>query len=162
MLDGLDAERLSQYRFEWSGMARGGPQFELGVTRGFQFQERIVIAILEREARHNLGVTAVEGFSEPEHRCQHADNAPALLRQIRIPLVPVQRHRAPVIPGDERNGLDVPRFEAAKIAVANEVVRVLVMAFVLDVHPDVVQEGCILEPFTLAIGEAVNRAGLVE
>jgi len=143
-------------------MPRGGPQFEFGVTGRLQFQERIVVPILQREPRHDLGMTAIEGLGEPEHRGQLADNAPALLRQVRVPLVAAQRHRAPVIPRDERYGFDVLRFEAAKIAVANQVVRVLVMAFVADVHADVVQEGRILEPFALPVGQRVRATRGVE
>ena len=38
----------------------------------------------------------------------------------------------------------------------------LVMAFVADVHADVVQNRGVFEPFPLAIGQPVNRARLVE
>ena len=36
------------------------------------------------------------------------------------------------------------------------------MPFVADMDPDVVQDGGVLEPFALAIGEPVNRARLIE
>jgi hypothetical protein len=63
---------------------------------------------------------------------------------------------------DERYRLDFVGFESAQIAVLHQVIRVLVMAFIADVHADVMEDGRVLEPFALAVGQAVDGAGLVE
>jgi len=67
-----------------------------------------------------------------------------------------------MVPRDERNHFGFLRLEAAQIAVLDQVVRVLVVPLVADVHADVVQDRRVLEPLALAIGEAMDRARLIE
>ena len=67
-----------------------------------------------------------------------------------------------MVAGDQRDRLDLLGLEPAEVAVLHEVVRVLVVSLVADEHANVVQDGRVLEPLALAIGEAVNRARLVE
>ena len=67
-----------------------------------------------------------------------------------------------MIARDERDCFDFVGLEAAQIAVLDEVVRMFVMPRVTDVDADVVQDRGVLEPLALAIGQAVNCAGLVE
>ena len=62
-----------------------------------------------------------------------------------------------MVAGDERDRFDFVRLEAAEIAVLDQVVRVLVVPLVADVHADVVEDRRVLEPFALAIGQAVDR-----
>ena len=52
------------------------------------------------------------------------------------------------------------RLEAAQIAVLDQVVRVLVVTLVADVHADVVEQRRVFEPLALAIGQAVDAARL--
>ena len=84
------------------------------------------------------------------------------LRQIAVAVVPPLRRRAAVIARDERDRLDLVGLESAQIAVLDQIVRVLVVPLVADVHADVVQERGILEPLALAVGQAVDAARLVE
>ncbi len=70
--------------------------------------------------------------------------------------VPARRRRTPVIAGDERDRFDLVRLEAAKVAVLDQVVRMLVMTFVADVHARVVQDRRVFEPLALLVGHAVN------
>jgi hypothetical protein len=67
-----------------------------------------------------------------------------------------------MITRDERNRFDFVRIETAEIAIPDQVVRVFVVALVADVDADVVQQGGVLEPFALAVGEAVHHARLLE
>ena len=58
--------------------------------------------------------------------------------------------------------VDLVRIEAAQAAVLDEVVRVLVMALVADVHADVVEQRAVLEPLAFARAEPCRVAGRVE
>src|SRR5256714_2201661 len=58
----FDAERLAGHAFEGSGMARGGPQLQLGIARRAQLQQVVVAAIVELEARNGLRVAAIGAF----------------------------------------------------------------------------------------------------
>ena len=67
-----------------------------------------------------------------------------------------------MIPCHQREDLDFFRLEASQIAVLDQIVRVFVVTLVTDVHADIVQDRCVLEPLTLAIGQAVDGARLIE
>ena len=88
--------------------------------------------------------------------------APRAPPQVAEAVVLPLRRRLAVIARDERDRLDLVRLEAAQIAVLDQVVRVLVVALVADVDADVVQERGVLEPFALAVGQAVDGARLIE
>jgi hypothetical protein len=62
----------------------------------------------------------------------------------------------------QRDDLDFFRLEASQIAVLDQIVRMFVVTLVADVHADIVKDRCVLEPLTLAIGQTVNRARLIE
>jgi hypothetical protein len=158
----LDAERLSRQSFEWRRMARGGPQFQLRVAGGAQLQQVVVAAVVELEPGDGLGVAAVETFRQPQDRRQRAHRPAGAPPERDEAVVPSLRRGLPVITGDQRDGFDFVGLEAAEIAVLDEIVRVFVVAFVADVHADVVQDRGIFKPLSLAIGQAVNGAGLIE
>ena len=67
-----------------------------------------------------------------------------------------------MIPCHQRDDLDFFRLEASQVAVLDQIVRMFVVALVTDVHADIVQDRCVLEPLTLAIGQAVDGARLIE
>src|SRR5215468_468058 len=52
--------------------------------------------------------------------------------------------------------------EPTKVAVLDQVIRMLVMAGIADVRAQVVHQRRILEPLALAISQAMNRTGLLE
>jgi len=158
----FDPNRFPGEAFERRQRSCGGPHFELGVARRAQLQQIVVAAIVELEAGDRLRVAAIEAFREPQHRRQRTHGLPHAPRQMTEALVLPLRRRLAVIAGDERDDLDLVRLEAAQVAVGDQVVRVFVMAFVADVHADVVQDRRVFEPLALAVGEPVNRAGLVE
>jgi hypothetical protein len=158
----LNAERLSRQSFEWRRMARGGPQFQLRIAGGAQLQQVVVAAVVELEPGDGLGVAAVEAFGQPQDRRQRAHGPAGPSPERDEAVVLSLRRGLPVIPGDQRDRFDFVGLEAAKIAVLDEIVRVFVVAFVADVHADVVQDRRVLEPLALPIGEAVDRARLIE
>ena len=140
----------------------GGPELQLGVARGAEFDEVFLAAVVHLHARDRLRVAAIERFGEPQNRGQRA-NGPALLRAERAEVgVRFLRRRLAVIPRDERDDLRFRRLEPAQIAVLDEVVRVLVMPRIADVRADVVQQRRELEPLALAIGQPVDAARLIE
>ncbi len=67
-----------------------------------------------------------------------------------------------MILGDEGNDLGLCRLESAQIPVLDQVIRMLVMARITDVRPDVVQQSGEFQPFPLAIGEPMHVSGLIE
>jgi len=143
-------------------MPRGGPELQLHIARRAQLHQVVVTAIVELQARDGLCVTAIEALRQPQNRGERANGGPRPPPHRAEALVLSLRRRLPVIAGDERDRLDLAGLESAEVAVLHEVVRMLVMALVADVHADVVQNGGVLEPFPLAIGQPVNRARLVE
>jgi hypothetical protein len=158
----FESQRLAGEPFERRGVTRRRPELELGVASGANLQEIVVAAVVKLHAADALGVAAVEAFGEAQNGGERT-NGPALPAfEIGEAFVAPLRRRLPVIPGDQRDALDFVRLEAAQMAVADQIVRVLVMLLVADVDADVVQDGCVLEPFALAIGEPVDRAGLIE
>jgi hypothetical protein len=158
----FDAKGLAGQAFERDRVTRRRPELELGVSRSSQLQQIIVAAIVELEAGDRLCVAAVETLCQTKNRRQRPHRAPRAAPQITEAVVTPFRRRLAMVACDQGNRLDFVRFEAAQVAVLHQVIRVLVVAFVADVHPDVVQNRGILEPVALAIGEAVNRARLIE
>ena len=71
------------------------------------------------DACDRLGVAAVEVFGQAEHRGKRADDLPAFALEVAEAFVATAGRRAAVITGDERDGLDFVRLEAAQIAVAD-------------------------------------------
>ena len=69
---------------------------------------------------------------------------------------------ATVVLRHERDGLDLLGLEPAEPAVADQVVRVLVMVLVRDVPADVVQQRRVFEPLACAVSRLVDAARLVE
>ncbi len=143
-------------------MTRRRPELELGVSRGAQLQEIVVSAIVELEARDRLRVTAVEALRQPQNGRQRAHRAPGAAPQLTEAVVTPLRRRLAMVARNQRNRLDFVRLEAAKVAVLHQIIRVLVVTLVADVDTDVVQDRRVLEPVTFAVGQAVNRARLIE
>lgn len=140
----------------------GGPELELGVARCAELDEIFVAAVVQFDTRHRLRVAAIERLGEPKNRRQCADGAAPFRSQRAEISVRFLWGRLAVIPRDEGNGLSFCGLEAAKVAVLDEVVRVLVMPWITDVRADVVQQRRKLEPFALAIGQRVRAACLIE
>ena len=67
-----------------------------------------------------------------------------------------------MITRDERDGFDFLGLEAAQVAVPDQIFGVLMVAFVADMHADVVQDRRVFQPLALLVGEAVDRARLIE
>ena len=158
----FEPERLAGHAFERRGVPRGGPELQLGVARRAQLQQVVVAAVVNLEARDALRVAAIEAFRETQNGRQRADGPARAARQVFEALVAALRRPQPVVARDERDRLDLLGLESAEVAVLHEVIRVLVVPLVADQHADVVEDGRVLEPLALAIGEAVNRARLVE
>ncbi len=143
-------------------MPRRGPQLELGVSRCPQLQQPIVAAVVKLETGHRLGVAAIEAFGQPQDGRERANGPAPLARQVaKVFVAPFGRGLA-MVAGHERDGLDFVRIEPAQVAVLDQVVPVLVVAFVADVDADVVEERGVFQPFTLAIGQPVHDARLLE
>ena len=143
-------------------MPRGGPQLQLHIARRAQLHQVVVAAIVELQAGDGLCVTAIEALRQAHYRGERANRGPRAPLQLAEALVLSLRRRLAMITGDERDRLDLVWFESAQVAVLDQVVRMLVMALVADGHADVVQDGGVLEPFPLAVGQPVNGARLVE
>src|SRR5437867_2314588 len=158
----FNAKRFPQHPLERLGVPARRPQLELRIARRPNLQQPIVATIVKVERGDGLRVTAIEALGQTENRRQRPDRAPALARQLVEARMPPFGSRTSMIPRQERDCLDLVGLEAAQIAVLDQIVRVLVMPFVADMDADVVQDAGVLEPFALAIGEAVNSARLLE
>jgi len=137
-------------------MAVGGPQLELGVGLGPELQQGVFAPVVQLDAADGLRMAAVQALSEPQNRGERADHAPAIAgKAAQCPVLLLGRGPA-VIARHERDRFDFVRLEAAQVAVPDEVLGVLVMAFVADVHADVVQDRRVLEPLALLVGQRVD------
>jgi hypothetical protein len=117
---------------------------------------------VQRESRDDLSVAAIQAFRETKDRRERAYRGAIAPPKIPEAVVRPFRRGLAVIPGDERNLVDLVRLEAAEVAILDQVIRVFVVLFVADVHADVVQDCSVLQPLALAIGEPMDRARLIE
>ena len=67
-----------------------------------------------------------------------------------------------MIPGCQCDDLDLLRLKAPETAIFDEIVRVLMMAAIADVHPDVVQHGRVFQPLTFTVAHPVGGLRLVK
>src|SRR6185436_4750791 len=141
----------SDRALEWRSVPCGGPQFELGVARRPQLEQGIFAAIVQLEVCNRLRMTAIEALCKPQHRGEGPDDLPPLLRKLLVPRVTPLGRLAAMVPREKRDRLDLVGFEPAQVAVPDQVIRMLVVSFVADVHADIVQKGRIFQPFPLAI-----------
>jgi hypothetical protein len=117
---------------------------------------------VEFETADRLGVAAIEALGEAEDGCQRPHGAPRAPPEIGEAIMFSLRRALTVIAGDQRDRLDFIRLEAAQIAVLDQIVRVLVVSLVADVHADVVKNRGVLQPLALAIGQAMDGTRLIE
>ena len=143
-------------------MPGGGPDLEFRVAAGPYLQQRVVAAIVQVDGFDRLLVAAVEPLGEPKDRGERPDRAATPAAEIAKQFVALLRYRLPVVPRDERDGVDFLRVEPSQIAILDEIARVLVVPLVADMHADVVEQCRVLEPLAFAIGQAVHGAGLIE
>jgi hypothetical protein len=155
----FEAKRLAGEPFERHQRSRRGPQLELRVAGGPQLQQVVVAAVVELEAGDRLRVAAIEALGETQHRGKRSHRPPHPARQTAESFVLALRLRLAVVARDQRNRLDFVWLEAAQIAVHDQIVGVLVVALVADMHADVVQDRRVLEPFPLAIEQREREPG---
>src|SRR5688572_22733617 len=75
---GAQANRFAQRPLEGLDLTLSGPEFELGVARRAQFDEKFLSAIVQLDAAHHLRMAAVERFGEAENGREGADGPPLL------------------------------------------------------------------------------------
>ena len=107
-------------------------------------------------------MAAIEAFGQPQNGGERLDDAAPLARQLAVVFVVALWCAAAVVARDQRDGVHFFGLEAAEIAVLDQIVRVLVVAFVADVRADIMEQRRVLEPFAFAIGQAVDAARLLE
>jgi hypothetical protein len=138
------------------------PDLEFGIAGGRQTNPQPAPAPAHRQVPHDLGVTAVEPFGRADHGAENPDRPPVGGREgceLRVRLL---REGLAMVAGNERDPLHFVRFEPAQAPVTDEVVRVLVVAFVADVRADVVEQRAVLEPFPLPRPQTVSRTRRIE
>src|SRR5688500_11997846 len=147
----LEPYRPAEYPFERTHVPVRRPEFQLRFVGRSEPRQVIILPRIEIDAGNRLRVAAVETFGQPDHGGQSLDDPLQFRRKVLEPLVRLLRHRLAVIARNERDDLDLLRFEPAQIAVLDQVVGVLVVPLVTDVHADVVQQGAVFEPLTLGV-----------
>jgi len=120
-------------------MPCGRPNLKLRVAGGSHLQESVVTAVVQLDASDHLRMTAIEAFGETKNGRERSDGSSLSAVEDGEAVVLLFRRGPTMITGDERDGFDLLGLETSEIAVLDEVVRVLVVAFVADVHPDVMQ-----------------------
>ena len=117
---------------------------------------------MQLHACDGLGMATIEAFGQSEDRGEGSDRLALLARQVAESFVAALGCRLPVIAREQRHDFDLVGFETAQITIADQVVRMPVMLLVADMDTDVVQKRSVLQPFTIAIGEAMDAARLIE
>jgi hypothetical protein len=143
-------------------MTGRGPQFQFRVASRPHLQQVVVASIAQLEPGDGLSVAPIEALRESENRRQRPHRASRTPSQFAESVVASLGSRLAMIPCHQREDLDFFRLEASQIAVLDQIVRMFVVTLVTDVHADVVQDRSVLEPLTLAIGQAVDGARLIE
>ena len=143
-------------------MTRRCPQFQLGIASRSKLKQCVFFSITQLDVGDRLRMAAVEAFRKPQDRGETTDGFAFVSREAAKPLVLSARFGLTVIPCDEPDELDLVRFEPAQVAVLNQILRMAVMLLVADVNAHIMQEGCILEPLPLPVGQPVRRPRLVE
>ncbi len=116
--------------------------------------------VFEFHPVNGLRVGPVEVLRHPQQRGADPDGAAARVTERCERLL--LRRRSPVKAGEQRHRADFFGGEAAEPAVPDQVRGVAVMAQRADVVPDVVEQRRVLQPFPLALPQAVKGAGLIE
>ena len=98
-------------------MSRGGPEFQFSVAGRAKLQKSVITPIVNLQARHGLGVAAVEAFRQPEHRGEDPNRPAALALEVSELLVALLGRRLSMISRDEADDFDFLRLESAEIAV---------------------------------------------
>src|SRR5262245_22169926 len=68
----FDTKRFAGHLLEGARVARGRPEFELGIAARPDVQQIVVAAIVELETDHDLRMTAVEALGEAENGAERA------------------------------------------------------------------------------------------
>ena len=100
----------------------GGPEFEFRVTGGPQPHQVRVSFRDDVDSSDDLGMAAVEPFSEPQHRGQRANRPPKRTFQHPVALVRFLRRRLSMIARKQRDNLDLLGIEAAQLSVLDQIV----------------------------------------
>jgi hypothetical protein len=119
-------------------VTRRGPEFQLRIAGCPDLQQVVVAAVVQLEPGDRLPVAPIEAFGESQNRCERSDSPSRALAELAESDVLPFRSRAAMISRHEREDVDFLGLEATQIAVLDQVVRMLVVAFVADVHADVV------------------------
>src|SRR6266487_405019 len=128
----FNAQRFAHHPFERRRVPRGRPEFEFDVSRRAQLQQVVVAPIVELQPRDRLSVAAIQALRQAKDGRQRAHGAPRAAPQVAEAVVAPLRRRLAMIARDECNRLDFVRFEAAQVAILDQIVRVLVMPLVTD------------------------------
>src|SRR5262245_3744401 len=122
----FDAQRLPEHALERRQVTHRRPELEFGVACRPQLEQDVIAAIVQLDADDGLRMTAIEVFCQAQHCRKRPDGAPPFAFEISEALVPAIGNRAAVVPCDQRDDFDLFGLEATQIAVANQIVRVLV------------------------------------
>jgi hypothetical protein len=96
-------------------------------------------------------MAAVEVLRQPQQGGQGSYDLPAFSRERREFGMSALWSGPAMVSGDKRHDIDLVWLEAAKVAVLDQIVGVLVVGFVADMDADVVQQCGVFEPFALAV-----------
>jgi hypothetical protein len=158
----FESERLSELALEWRGMSRGCPELQFGVSRSAELEQSVFAPVVQLDAGDGLGVAAIEALGQTQDARERPYDPASLPGQPGEPRMPTLGRGVAVIARNEREDLDLRGIEAPQIAVADEVIRMLVVPLIADVHADVVEQGGVFEPLALTIGQGVGAARLFE
>ena len=145
-------------------MSVGCPQLQFGIIRGPQANRAGPLGTggAHTQAPDHLCVTAIEPLGQSQERAEQLDGLAQAIRQRCKALVRSSRCRLTVVASHQRDDIDFDRLEATQIAVLDQIVRMLVMAFVADMRADVVQQRCIFQPLAFARSQVMAGLKLIE
>jgi len=93
------------------------PQLQFCIAGGAELKQAVVATIVQLETGYRLRVTSVEALRQAQHRRQRTNCTATLFLAVAVLVVAPLGGGLPMIPRDERDGLDFFRIEAAEIAV---------------------------------------------
>jgi len=101
-------------------------------------------------------VTSVEPLGERREGCERSHDTAQRASQSGVFVIRLLRRPAAVIARHQADDVDLVWLEAAQVSVANQILGVLVMALIADVHTDVVEERAIFQPLAFLGAQLVD------
>jgi len=140
----------------------GGSRFDGRIRARPDPEEHVLIVDDHRDITHRALTTTIQRVRDPQNGREFHDHLPLRRRQLREIRMSHVGRRLAVIPRHIGNDRNLIGGETTQSGVTDQVIRMLVVRLIRDVHARLVQKRRVLEQFPLAGLEHVQLRRLIE